>query len=130
MDAAPPRKSSDPLFQTFYSILIISFYVIVHYVNVEDVARLHAIALLDPEVQSDRLFACAHPIQWTDIIRLLRKYRPDNEKIPDPPENEGYDLKVVPPSKRAEGLLKEWFGQPGWVSLEQSIKDVLDTYST
>ncbi|KUL89450.1 hypothetical protein ZTR_04495 [Talaromyces verruculosus] len=100
-----------------------------YYVNVEDVARIHAIALLDPEVKSERLFAFASHFQWTEIVRLMRKYRPDNENIPNPPENEGHDLSVVPPAKRAEELLKEWFGQPGWVSLEQSIKDGLDTYS-
>lgn len=101
-----------------------------YYVNVEDVARIHAIALLDPEVKSERLFAFAHPFRWTDIINLLRKYRPDSDKIPNPPENEGHDLSVVPPAKRAEELLKEWFGQPGWISLEQSVKDGLETYSS
>ena len=32
-----------------------------HYVNVEDVARIHAIALLDPNVNAERLFAFAAP---------------------------------------------------------------------
>lgn len=128
MDLLPPRKPPDPKFQMVQSILIM-FSLLEYYVNVEDVARIHAIALLDPEVKSERLFAFASPFQWTEIVRLMRKYRPDNEKIPSPPENEGHDLSVVPPAKRAEELLKEWFGQPGWVSLEQSIKDGLDTYS-
>jgi hypothetical protein len=100
-----------------------------YYINVEDVARIHAIALLDPEVKSERLFAFASTFQWTEIIQILRKYRPDSDKIAAPPENEGKDLSVVPPAKRAEDLLKSWFEQPGWVSLEQSLKDGLDTYS-
>ncbi|KAE8554032.1 hypothetical protein TMatcc_006476 [Talaromyces marneffei ATCC 18224] len=101
-----------------------------YYVNAEDIARIHAIALLDPEVKSEPLFAFAAPFQWTDIIRLLRKYRPENDKIPAPPENESKDLSVVPPAKRAEELLEDWFGQPGWVSLEQSLQDGLDTYAS
>jgi hypothetical protein len=91
------------------------------------VARIHAIALLDPDIKSERLFAFASPFTWTDIIHILRKYRPENDKLPSPPENEGEDLSVILPAKRAEDLLKLWFDRPGWVPFEQSVKDALDT---
>ncbi|KAJ9232871.1 hypothetical protein C8Q69DRAFT_489074 [Paecilomyces variotii] len=97
------------------------------FVDVEDTARLHVIALLDPDVKSERLFAFAAPQNWTDVIGILRKLRPQR-KLPDPPENEGRDLSDIRPSKRAEQLIRDFFGRPGWTSLEDSlaagIKDI------
>ena len=72
-------------------------------------------------MQSERIFAFAYPQNWTDVMALLRKLRPNNDQIPDPPVNEGHDLSEVKPSKRAEELLKSFFGLPGWTSLEDSI---------
>jgi hypothetical protein len=88
---------------------------------VEDDARLHAIALLDPDVQSERIFACAAPFTWTQIYQIFKELRPDNDKIPNPPENEGPTLLKVKPSSRAEQLLKTFYGQAGWTSLKDSL---------
>jgi len=52
---------------------------------------------------------------------ILHKLRPQNKRIPNAPENEGRDLSDVKPSKRAEQLLRSFFGRPGWTSLEESI---------
>ncbi|KAH8799742.1 hypothetical protein F5884DRAFT_847965 [Xylogone sp. PMI_703] len=90
-------------------------------VNVEDTARLHVIGLLSPDVKSERIFAFAKPHNWTDIINILRKLRPENKLIPDPPPNEGRDLTEVLPSQRAEQLLRDFFQRPGWTSLEDSL---------
>ncbi|OAP58308.1 hypothetical protein AYL99_07398 [Fonsecaea erecta] len=91
------------------------------YVDVRDDARVHVAALLDPEVQNERLFAFAGPYNWTDIINILNKLRPENNKIPKAPPNEGRDLTDIKGSKRAEDLIKSFFGVPGWTSLEDSI---------
>lgn len=90
--------------------------------DVGDVARLHAVALLDPDVKSERIFAFAAPWTWTEIIGIFRKLRPSNNKIPDPPANELADLSKIVPAKKAEQLLKSFFGRPGWVGLEESLK--------
>ncbi|KAL1885951.1 hypothetical protein Plec18167_001452 [Paecilomyces lecythidis] len=90
------------------------------FVDVEDTARLHVIALLDPAVKSERLFAFAAPMNWTDVIGILRKLRPYRQ-FPNPPENEGRDLTDIKPSKRAEQLIRDFFGRPGWTSLEESL---------
>lgn len=97
------------------------------YVDVEDDARIHVIALLDPDVKSERLFAFAAPFNWTDIISVLRKLRPRNTKIPDPPENEPRDLSDIVPSKRAEKLLESFFGQSGWIGFEESLEAGIDS---
>ena len=92
-----------------------------YYVHVQDCARLHVAALLDPSIQNERIFAFAHPFNWTDIVEILRKFRPQNSKIPDPPSNEGRDISVIKPRGRAEQILKSFFGQRGWTSLEGSL---------
>lgn len=89
--------------------------------NVEDVARLHVVGLLSPNVKGERIFAFASPFNWTEIIGVLRKLRPGNKLIPDPPANEGRDLSDIVLARRAEQLLRDFFGQPGWVGMEESI---------
>ncbi|KAI9698119.1 MAG: hypothetical protein M1836_004121 [Candelina mexicana] len=96
------------------------------FVNVEDCARLHVIALLDPDVRSERIFAFAGKFNWTDIIGILRKLRPDNKLLPEPPANEGRDLSDVVLAPRAEQLLKNFFARSSWVGLEQSLADGIE----
>ena len=85
-------------------------------------ARLHVIALLAPEVQSQRIYAFAGPIRLHDIIAILRKLRPENKLIPNAPADEGHDLTEVALAPKAEELLREYFGQDGWISLSASIE--------
>lgn len=93
------------------------------FVNVEDCTRLHVVALVNPDVNGERIFAFATPFNWTDIVKILRKLRPNIDLIPDPPPNEGRDLSDVILSRRAEQLLRDFLGRSGWVSLEDSIAD-------
>lgn len=97
------------------------------HVNVGDIALIHAIALLDPNVKSERLFAFAAPFTWTGVIDILRKLRPSNKSIPNPPEDELPDLSDIVPAKRAESLLRTFFGQSGWIQLQQSLKEGIDS---
>ncbi|KAJ5388867.1 hypothetical protein N7509_011408 [Penicillium cosmopolitanum] len=91
------------------------------FVDVEDAARLHVVALLCDQVQSERLFAFASPFTWADIAVLLRKLQPDNPLIPAPPKNEERIWNQIPPVARAEGLLQDVFGRAGWTPLEESL---------
>lgn len=92
-----------------------------HYIDVRDLARIHAIALLDPNVQSERLFGMAHPFTWKTIISILRDLRPSNEKLIDSPEDELEDLSNILPSNRAKNLLRSFFGQPDWTELREAL---------
>ncbi|KAJ9602511.1 hypothetical protein H2200_013054 [Cladophialophora chaetospira] len=96
------------------------------FVDVRDCALLHVAALLDPGVQSQRLFAFAESLNWTDVVNILRKHRPGNSQIPDPPENEGRDLSVVGPAVEAEALLRSFLGVSGWTSIDDSIRDGIE----
>ncbi|KIW16465.1 hypothetical protein PV08_06519 [Exophiala spinifera] len=91
------------------------------FIDVVDDARLHVAALLDPKVQSQRIFAFAEPYNYTDVLTILRKLRPNNTKLPSPPENEGRDLTIIKPRAKAEQLLKDFFNVPGWTKLEDSL---------
>ncbi|KAH8701660.1 NAD dependent epimerase/dehydratase [Talaromyces proteolyticus] len=93
------------------------------WVNVEDDARLHAIALLDANVQSERIFACAAPFTWTQIYQTFQELQPENDKIPNAPKDEGPTLIKVKPSARAEQLIQKFYGRDGWVSLKESLAD-------
>ncbi|KAK9439706.1 Integrase, catalytic core [Metarhizium brunneum] len=97
------------------------------YVDVQDTARLHVIALLDPAVRDERLFAFAGPHNWTEVIQVFHRLCPQS-KLPPAPENEGRDLSDVKPAKRAEQLLRDFFGLPGWTSLKDSLADGIDGF--
>ncbi|KAH8695618.1 cinnamoyl-CoA reductase [Talaromyces proteolyticus] len=95
------------------------------FVDVVDNARLHVIALLDPNVKSQRLFAFAAPFQMKDIASTLKKLRP-HAAIPSPPVGEGLDLSDIVPSKTAQELLQVFYGQRGWTSLEESLAALIE----
>lgn len=89
-------------------------------VNVKDTARLHVAALLDPDVQNERILAFAYPFNWNDILAVLRKTYPDR-KFPKDIENEPRDLSRLDNSRGAS-LLKA-FGRPGFTGLEESVRE-------
>ncbi|CAG8890481.1 unnamed protein product [Penicillium egyptiacum] len=92
------------------------------FVDVEDTARLHAIALFSPSVRSERLFAAATPFIWGDVVEILKKIQPNNARIPAAPVREEPTLGDVVPAARAEKLLRETFGQSRWTPLEVSLE--------
>lgn len=83
---------------------------------------VHVAALLDPNVKSQRLFAFAGAFNWTDILEILHKLRPENKKLPKAPENEGRDISDIKPKGKAEQLIKDFFGVSGWKGLEESLE--------
>lgn len=95
-------------------------YILEWFIDVEDAARLCVIGLLDSAVNSERIFAFAEQMDWTDVVGVFRKLRPNNNRIPDPPANELRDSIDVLPRKRADGLLRV-FGQEGFTPIKESL---------
>lgn len=98
-----------------------------YFVDVVDDARLHLIAaVLDEELNDERVFAFAEPFNLNDLIEALNKAKPDAElthlKV-DP--SEPRDLSKVPNELGAK-LLKKWYGQDGYKSFEQAVKENLE----
>lgn len=91
------------------------------FVDVEDVARLFTISLLDSAVSSERIFAFGESKNWTDIINILRELQPKNSLIPAPSDKEGRDLAQILPRQRAIKLLQTFYGQTEMTSIATSI---------
>lgn len=89
-------------------------------VNVKDTARLHVAALVDPDVQEERILAFAYPYNWNAILACLRKIYPD-KKFPEDIKDEPRDLSRVDNSRGASLLSS--FGRPGWTSMEDSVRE-------
>ena len=89
-------------------------------VDVKDTARIHVSALIDAEIENERILAYACPFNWNDILACLRSLYPDKtfeEDIPNAPR----DLSTLDNSRGAELLRAH--GRKGWASLEESVKD-------
>lgn len=92
------------------------------FIDVVDDARLHLIAaVLDESLVNERIFAYAAPFNWNDVIDSLGRLRPDKaSKFKKDPEEKS-DLSTVPNELGAE-LLKKWFGQDGYTTLDESVR--------
>ena len=89
-------------------------------VDVKDTARLHVAALVDPEVQNERILAFAYPYNWNDILACLRELCPGKKFLEDI-VNEPQDLSRVDNS-RGVYLLKK-FGRSGFTSMNEAIAE-------
>ncbi|KAH7274693.1 hypothetical protein MRS44_007048 [Fusarium solani] len=94
-----------------------------YFVNVQDSARLHVAAALFADVKDERIFAFAGRFSWDTILDIFRKAEP-NRKFADN-FSSGDDPNEIQPRARAEQLLRE-LGEPGWVSLEQTILELVE----
>lgn len=98
-----------------------------HYIDVVDDARLHlCAAVLDESLKKERIFAFAAPFNANAVIEAIKKVKPnaDHSKMRIDPD-EPRDLSKVPNELGAK-LLREWYGQDGYKSLEQSVKENLE----
>lgn len=98
-----------------------------YFIDVVDDARLHlCAAVLDGSLKSERIFAFAYTFNTNDCIETIKKVRPDVDasKLKIDPD-ELRDLSKVPNELGAK-LLKEWYGQDGYKTLEQSLKENLE----
>ena len=66
--------------------------------NVKDTARLHVAALLDPDMENERILAFAHPLNCNGILAYLRRMYPD-KKFPEDIEDNSKDLSKLDNSR-------------------------------
>ncbi|KAL9017933.1 MAG: hypothetical protein Q9185_004745 [Variospora sp. 1 TL-2023] len=91
-------------------------------VDVQDTARLHVAALVDPDVQGRRILAYAFPFNWNDVFACLRKLDA-GRKLPDDLEGLGHDIGTIDTELGRELLRR--FGREGWTSFEESVRENL-----
>lgn len=89
-----------------------------HYINVQDDAKLHVIALAHPELRGRRLLAMAAPAPISEIVKILRAAYP--ERRFEDFEDDGTDECVNAEAGSVEALLKEVYGH-GYTGLEESV---------
>ena len=82
--------------------------------------------LLDPSVQGERLFGFAENMTGHDVISTLQKLRPGNCNLTQPSGNVIRDQTEVLPRKRAEDLLRKFYGQSGWTPVQDSLEKGID----
>jgi hypothetical protein len=93
-------------------------------VDVVDDARIHVAAAIDSAVSGQRIFACDEPFNWRLVIGAMQKVLPDAD-LPSPDPNELLDISTVD-NELGAGLLRKWWGQPGYKGLEQSIQEAVE----
>lgn len=82
--------------------------------------------MLDESLKNERIFAFAAPFNANAAIDAIKRVAPsvDASKLKKDP-NEPSDLSKVPNELGAE-LLKKWYGQDGYKSFDQSVKENLE----
>lgn len=96
-----------------------------HYIDCEDVGRLHVAALVHPSTSNERLPGHAGPWNWNDILALFREWYPDKTFIGD--FALGRDISTVE-DRRSRELLQEVYGQTRWVTLKDSTRATVDSF--
>lgn len=81
--------------------------------------------MLDESLVNERIFAFAAPFNWNDVVDSLGRVRPDKASKFKKDPNEKSDLSKVPNELGAK-LLKKWFGQNGYMTLDESVKSNLE----
>ena len=99
--------------------MVASIVVPQHFVDVVDVALLHVIAMIGPDVKNERLFAFAEPFNWNRVLQFFREKFPERKFREDFP-GLGEDLSIIDRKKRAVQLLKG-LGKDGFTSFEESV---------
>jgi len=83
-----------------------------YFVDVKDTARIHVAALLEPDVQHERLWAAAAPLSLNEVLGILRSVPEKDAKIPNDLDGFGEPTKVhIENSRTAQTSRKKWVGQ-------------------
>lgn len=93
------------------------------FVDVKDVALVHIAALLDSDVNSQRIQTWGRALSWNSVLKVLRDVRPQKEWLADL-ENPDR-LTVTADQTTSETLLKK-FGNGDWAPLEQTLTENLN----
>jgi nucleoside-diphosphate-sugar epimerase len=98
-------------------------------VSIRDIARLHVIAALHPDVSGERLFGHAKPYNWNRVLQFYRKKFPQRTFVDDFP-GLGRDLAVIEGRERSVELLREMTGnEDGFESFDEAVWDNVKAFA-
>ncbi|PYH90620.1 NAD(P)-binding protein [Aspergillus ellipticus CBS 707.79] len=92
--------------------------------DVHDIARLHVIAITDPDVANERLFGYADKYDYNQVLQILRRLSPDHKFPADKPGLKADQSRILRRG-RAEDLLRRHYGQDGFVGLVESVEETV-----
>jgi nucleoside-diphosphate-sugar epimerase len=95
-------------------------------INVTDDARIHLGAMMDKTVSNERVSAFATSFHWDDMLGAVQRARP-RMNLPDEVDPRGSDVSEVD-NALARELLRKWFNQAQFTSLEDSVEQNLEGY--
>lgn len=75
-----------------------------------------------PDVQSQRIFAYAEPINFDQVLSVLRTLYPNREFVKD--FHSDKDLTIILLQDKAKALLKR-LGRSSWTTLQDSVSRTL-----
>ena len=81
-------------------------------------------ALIDPDVNNERVFAFAEPFNRRDLVNIIKEARPHFQPPPEP-IGDDRDLSEIAEWPRSVELLK-WLGKDGFTGLKESVLDTID----
>ncbi|KAF2994625.1 hypothetical protein E8E13_003690 [Curvularia kusanoi] len=93
-----------------------------YYVHVQDVARLHFAALVDPFTSNERIFAFAGPYCMNELFDIFSKVVP-GYKAPAKIAGLDFPLAEIGPQRKAKELLQD-LGRKDFVELEETMIDM------
>jgi hypothetical protein len=88
-----------------------------------DVARIHLAAAFDSTIVGQRFIAAAAPFNWNELIDVVQKIKP-SAKVAKHLADPGKDLGEQD-NAPGEGVLIKWWGQEGYTSFEETIRENL-----
>jgi hypothetical protein len=83
-------------------------------------------AATDSTIKNERIFAFAEPYTWNQVLDICRRARPD-ANVPSNLDSDDKDVSTVD-NELAKRILKERFGQDGFLSLGKGVTDALDSF--
>jgi nucleoside-diphosphate-sugar epimerase len=95
------------------------------YIDTRDTGKLFVAALVTPGLDRERLYGFGGRYSWYQIVEIFKQLHPD-KPFPILPDL-GVDQTEVP-NYRAEQFLRGLGTWSGWVSLEDSVKDNVDSF--
>ncbi|KAL8407401.1 hypothetical protein RB594_006295 [Gaeumannomyces avenae] len=96
------------------------------FVDARDVGRLYVACLTLPGLDRRRVYGFAKRYSWPRVLDIMKALYPQRTEWPALPEA-GWDAFDVP-TNDAEDLIKQVGDGSGWISLEDSIRDTVESF--
>ncbi|KAL8383514.1 hypothetical protein RB595_010630 [Gaeumannomyces hyphopodioides] len=96
------------------------------FVDARDVGRLYVACLTLPDLDGRRVYGFAKRFSWPRVLDIMKELYPQRAEWPDLPDA-GWDAFDVP-TDEAEELIRQVGDGSGWISLEDSIRDTVESF--